>query len=65
MGALHDHQSRTCSGPAAGRSSTASTSGLRFTESAQVGYAAAKAGVIQLSKVVAVQHASDGALFLA
>lgn len=39
---------------------TASTSGLRYTGAAQVGYAAAKAGVIQLSKVVAVQHAPDG-----
>ncbi|MBP5871429.1 SDR family NAD(P)-dependent oxidoreductase [Streptomyces scabiei] len=38
----------------------ASTSGLRWTGSAQVGYAAAKAGVIQLSRVVAVQHASEG-----
>lgn len=37
----------------------ASTSGLRWTGSAQVGYASAKAGVIQLSKVVAVQHAPD------
>jgi len=39
---------------------TASTSGLRFTGSPQVAYAAAKAGIIQLSKVVAVQHAPDG-----
>jgi phosphonate ABC transporter permease subunit PhnE len=38
----------------------ASTSGLRWTGSAQVGYAATKAGVIQLSRVVAVQHAPDG-----
>jgi NAD(P)-dependent dehydrogenase (short-subunit alcohol dehydrogenase family) len=38
----------------------ASTSGLRFTGSAQVGYAAAKAGVLHLSRVVAVQHAPDG-----
>ena len=38
----------------------ASTSGLRFTGSAQVGYAATKAGVIQLSRVVAVQYASKG-----
>lgn len=37
-----------------------STSGQRWTGSAQVAYAATKAGVIQLSKVVAVQHASDG-----
>src|SRR5262249_7809279 len=38
----------------------ASTSGLRWTGSAQVGYAATKAGVIQLSKVVAVQYAAKG-----
>jgi NAD(P)-dependent dehydrogenase (short-subunit alcohol dehydrogenase family) len=38
----------------------ASTSGLRWTGSAQVAYAAAKAGVIQLSRVVAVQHAPHG-----
>lgn len=38
----------------------ASTSGTRWTGSAQVAYAATKAGVIQLSKVVAVQHARDG-----
>ena len=38
----------------------ASTSGTRWTGSAQVAYAAAKAGVIQLSKVVAVQHAPFG-----
>ena len=38
----------------------ASTSGLRWTGSAQVGYASAKAAVIQLSKVTAVQHAADG-----
>jgi NAD(P)-dependent dehydrogenase (short-subunit alcohol dehydrogenase family) len=38
----------------------ASTSGLRWTGSAQVAYAAAKAGVIQLSRVVAVQHAKNG-----
>ena len=38
----------------------ASASGLRWTGSAQVAYAATKAGVIQLSKVVAVQHAKDG-----
>jgi NAD(P)-dependent dehydrogenase (short-subunit alcohol dehydrogenase family) len=35
----------------------ASTSGIRFTGSAQVGYAATKAGVIQLSRVLAVQYA--------
>jgi NAD(P)-dependent dehydrogenase (short-subunit alcohol dehydrogenase family) len=38
----------------------ASTSGQRWTGSAQVAYAATKAGVIHLSKVVAVQHASRG-----
>ena len=36
----------------------ASTSGMRWTGSAQVAYAATKAGVIQLSKVVAVEYAS-------
>ncbi|MGE0312108.1 MAG: SDR family NAD(P)-dependent oxidoreductase [Lautropia sp.] len=35
----------------------ASTSGLRWTGAAQVAYAATKAGVIQLSKVLAVQYA--------
>ena len=40
--------------------STASASGLRWTGSAQVGYAAAKAGIIQMSRVIAVQHAPDG-----
>jgi len=38
----------------------ASTSGLRWTGAAQVGYAATKAGVIQLSRVVAVQYAKKG-----
>jgi NAD(P)-dependent dehydrogenase (short-subunit alcohol dehydrogenase family) len=38
---------------------TASASGLRWTGAAQVGYAAAKAGVIQMSRVIAVQHAPD------
>jgi NAD(P)-dependent dehydrogenase (short-subunit alcohol dehydrogenase family) len=38
----------------------ASTSGLRWTGSAQVAYAATKAGVIQLSRVVAVQYAAKG-----
>jgi hypothetical protein len=38
---------------------TASASGLRWTGAAQVAYAAAKAGVIQFSRVVAVQHAAD------
>lgn len=38
----------------------ASTSGLRWTGSAQVAYAATKAGVIQLSRVIAVQYAARG-----
>jgi NAD(P)-dependent dehydrogenase (short-subunit alcohol dehydrogenase family) len=38
---------------------TSSASGLRWTGAAQVGYAAAKAGVIQMSRVIAVQHAPD------
>lgn len=38
----------------------ASTSGLRWTGSAQVAYAATKAGVIQFSKVTAVQYAPKG-----
>lgn len=38
----------------------ASVSGLRWTGSAQVAYAATKAGVIQLSRVVAVQYARKG-----
>ena len=38
----------------------ASASGIRWTGSAQVGYAATKAGVIQLSRVVAVQYAGKG-----
>jgi NAD(P)-dependent dehydrogenase (short-subunit alcohol dehydrogenase family) len=38
----------------------ASTSGLRWTGSAQVGYAASKAGVIQLSRVTAVEFAKHG-----
>lgn len=38
----------------------ASTSGLRWTGSAQVAYAATKAGVIHMSRVVAVQHAAQG-----
>ncbi|CAM4177447.1 SDR family NAD(P)-dependent oxidoreductase [Bordetella muralis] len=37
----------------------ASTSGIRWTGSAQVGYASAKAGVIQLSRVVAIEHAKQ------
>jgi len=40
-----------------------STSGLRFTGSAQVAYAATKAAVIQMGKVLAVQHAKDGIRF--
>lgn len=39
---------------------TASTSGIRYTGAPQVGYASTKAGVIQLSRVVAVQYASKG-----
>ncbi len=38
----------------------ASASGLRWSGSAQVGYAAAKAGVIQLTRVTAVQYAPQG-----
>ncbi|TDH60118.1 SDR family oxidoreductase [Dankookia rubra] len=38
----------------------ASTSGIRWTGAAQVAYAASKAGVIQLSRVVAVQYAAKG-----
>ena len=38
----------------------ASASGLRWTGAAQVGYAATKAGVIQLGRVVAVQYAAKG-----
>lgn len=37
-----------------------STSGIRWTGSAQVAYAATKAGVIQFSKVLAVQYAGQG-----
>jgi NAD(P)-dependent dehydrogenase (short-subunit alcohol dehydrogenase family) len=39
---------------------TSSTSGIRFTGAAQVGYAASKAGVIQFSRVTAVQYAAKG-----
>ncbi|WP_079132218.1 SDR family NAD(P)-dependent oxidoreductase [Streptomyces nanshensis] len=39
---------------------TSSTSGLRWTGSPQIGYASAKAAVIQFSRVAAVQHAADG-----
>lgn len=38
----------------------ASASGIRWSGSAQVGYAATKAGVIQLTRVVAVQYAPKG-----
>ena len=37
-----------------------STSGFRFTGSAQVAYASTKAGVIQFSRVVALQYAKRG-----
>jgi NAD(P)-dependent dehydrogenase (short-subunit alcohol dehydrogenase family) len=37
-----------------------STSGIRFSGSAQIGYAASKAGVIQFSRAVAVQYAPHG-----
>src|SRR5579864_7588140 len=39
---------------------TASTSALRWSGAAQVGYAASKAGVIQFSRVTAVQYAKYG-----
>ncbi|MEN5223828.1 SDR family NAD(P)-dependent oxidoreductase [Pseudomonas asiatica] len=39
---------------------TASTSGIRFTGSAQVAYAASKAGVIQLGRVTAIEYAPKG-----
>jgi NAD(P)-dependent dehydrogenase (short-subunit alcohol dehydrogenase family) len=38
----------------------ASSSGLRWTGSPQVGYASTKAGVIQMSRVTAVQYAAKG-----
>jgi len=38
----------------------ASTSGIRWTGNAQVGYAASKAGVIQFSRVAAVEYAARG-----
>jgi NAD(P)-dependent dehydrogenase (short-subunit alcohol dehydrogenase family) len=38
----------------------ASSSGIRYTGAPQVGYAAAKAGVLQLSRVTAVQYAPYG-----
>jgi NAD(P)-dependent dehydrogenase (short-subunit alcohol dehydrogenase family) len=39
---------------------TASSSGTRYTGSPQIGYASAKAAVIQFSRVTAVQYASKG-----
>ena len=39
---------------------TASTSGIRYTGSPQIGYASAKAAVIQFSRVTAVQYADKG-----
>jgi hypothetical protein len=39
---------------------TASSSGIRYTGSAQIGYASSKAAVIQFSRVTAVQYASKG-----
>ncbi len=39
---------------------TSSSSGIRFTGSPQIGYAASKAAVIQFSRVTAVQYASAG-----
>jgi len=39
---------------------TSSTSGIRWTGAAQVAYAATKAAVIQMSRVIAVQYASKG-----
>ncbi|MFZ0723530.1 MAG: SDR family oxidoreductase, partial [Xanthobacteraceae bacterium] len=39
---------------------TASTSGMRYTGSPQIGYASSKAAVIQFSRVTAVQYASHG-----
>jgi NAD(P)-dependent dehydrogenase (short-subunit alcohol dehydrogenase family) len=38
---------------------TSSVAGLRWSGSAHVGYAAAKAGIIQMSRVIAVQYAPD------
>jgi len=37
-----------------------STSGMRWTGAAQIAYAATKAGVIQFSRVLAVQYAKEG-----
>ena len=39
---------------------TASTSGIRYTGSPQIGYASSKAAVIQFSRVTAVQYAGKG-----
>lgn len=39
---------------------TSSTSGIRWTGSAQTAYAASKAGIIQLSRVIAVEYAPFG-----
>ena len=39
---------------------TSSSSGIRFTGSPQIGYASAKAAVIQFSRVTAVQYAKHG-----
>jgi NAD(P)-dependent dehydrogenase (short-subunit alcohol dehydrogenase family) len=39
---------------------TASSSGIRYTGSPQIGYASAKAAVIQFSRVTAVQYAGEG-----
>ena len=39
---------------------TASTSGIRWTGAAQVGYASAKAAIIQFSRVTAVEYAPKG-----
>ena len=39
---------------------TASSSGIRYTGSPQIGYASAKAAVIQFSRVTAVQYAKNG-----
>jgi NAD(P)-dependent dehydrogenase (short-subunit alcohol dehydrogenase family) len=39
---------------------TASSSGIRFTGAPQIGYASAKAAVIQFSRVTAVQYAHQG-----
>ncbi len=38
---------------------TASTSGIRYTGSPQIGYASSKAAVIQFSRVTAVQYANQ------